>query len=431
MREKITGKAGRVVAAGVLTAAGLGVAAPASAATAATPVACSAEALSNAIAKAASGATLSLAANCTYVLAHALPTVAESLSITGNRATLERSRAAGTPAFTILTATGSSVVSIKDLSFKYGDGAISLSGSAQLTVTGGTFTDNHAANGGAIDSNAMPVSPVLTGVTFTGNTATGNGGAVYDNNAAGGASISHCTFTGNSAGRWGGAFFEFATGSGGIFDSVLRGNTAQNGGALYLSEDSLYLVSSDTISDNKAADDGGGIYAPAGGDDIAVENGSVSGNKAGELGGGIYSSSEFWEMTGVTVTDNTAADGGGVYNDQDATLELSGGTFSGNRATADGGGFYNSSTSGRIYASVSATGSAISDNHAADAGGGLYNQGFAGFTGSTIDGNRAPGGGGGIYDTGSNAMVALDDTPVTGNKPDNCEPLGSITGCTG
>jgi hypothetical protein len=51
-------------------------------------------------------------------------------------------------------------------------------------------------------------------------------------------------------------------------------------------------------------------------------------------------------------------------------------------------------------------------------------------TGTDIIRNEAPGGGGGIYDE-STATVTLTTSPVTRNKPDNCEPPGSITGCTG
>ena len=48
---------------------------------------------------------------------------------------------------------------------------------------------------------------------------------------------------------------------------------------------------------------------------------------------------------------------------------------------------------------------------------------------SRISANTATSGGGGIYndDTGT---VTLTATSVTGNHPDNCEPLNTIAGCT-
>jgi hypothetical protein len=75
--------------------------------------------------------------------------------------------------------------------------------------------------------------------------------------------------------------------------------------------------------------------------------------------------------------------------------------------------------------------STISGNHAGARGGGLYNQGPAEVSGTQITGNRAVGGGGGIYDDGTEATATLTDSSPAGNKPDNCEPPGSITGCTG
>jgi predicted outer membrane repeat protein len=430
MRKGITGKAGCAAAAGILMATGAG-AAPALAGTTATPVPCSAAALSDALARAASGATLSLAAKCTYVLTHALPTVAESLSITGNGATLERSRALGTPAFTILTVKAGTA-SISDLSFLNGERAITVTGTGQLAVTGGTFAGNHATYGGAIFSNNPGYAPTLTEVTFTGNTATNAGGAIYDYNAGASATIDQCTFTGNSAGSTAGAFFEYGIGFGQIINSVFRANTAKNGGAMALSEDEELLLSGVVIEGNKATDDGGGIYSVPGSAGFYAEISTISRNKAGRQGGGIYSGAMPAELVDSKVTDNTAAEGGGIYDGHDALLRINGGTISGNYATVRGGGLYGVGGPLPESSAVIAESTTISGNVAGSTGGGLYNQGsaYASFTGSRIAGNTAPGGGGGIYNS-TNGTVALDNTSVTGNDPDNCKPPGSVTGCTG
>lgn len=86
---------------------------------------------------------------------------------------------------------------------------------------------------------------------------------------------------------------------------------------------------------------------------------------------------------------------------------------------------------GEVGDSSSFTDSTISGNHAGARGGGLYNQEPLDVSGTQITGNRAVGGGGGIYDDGPEAMVTLTHSSPAGNRPDNCEPLGSITGCTG
>ena len=126
------------------------------AAAAVTEVPCSTPALVSAVSGAASGTTLSLAEGCTYVLTSALPAVAEDLTVDGNGATLHRSTAAGTAAFTILTITAGTVT-LNRLSFTNGNGAITVNNLAKLNVTGGVFSGNTAANGGAINNTASTV----------------------------------------------------------------------------------------------------------------------------------------------------------------------------------------------------------------------------------------------------------------------------------
>ena len=60
----------------------------------------------SAMTSATAGETLRLARSCQYVLTAALPEVSQDLTIEGNGATLERSTAAGTPDFAIITVTG-------------------------------------------------------------------------------------------------------------------------------------------------------------------------------------------------------------------------------------------------------------------------------------------------------------------------------------
>src|SRR4029077_313005 len=109
-----------VMAAAGTTAVLAGGVMPAAAA-AVTELPCSPPALVSAVSGAASGATLSLAPGCTYVLTSALPTVAQDLTINGNGATLHRSTAAGTAAFTILTI-DAGTVTLNRLSFTNGNG---------------------------------------------------------------------------------------------------------------------------------------------------------------------------------------------------------------------------------------------------------------------------------------------------------------------
>jgi hypothetical protein len=51
-------------------------------------------------------------------------------------------------------------------------------------------------------------------------------------------------------------------------------------------------------------------------------------------------------------------------------------------------------------------------------------------SGSKVEHNQADHGGG-IFNAAGPGAVTLDGTQVTGNRLDNCEPLGTIAGCTG
>ena len=223
--------------------------------------ACSAQALASAVASAvasaASGTTLSLAARCVYNLKAALPEVSQVLTITGNDATLQRSYAAGTAAFTILTVTGSGILTVSGLNFRHGGGAIAVLDQGQLTVNGGTFTGNAAADGGAIYSNAAIYAPQINDATFARNTATGSGGAIYNSSAGNSINVNGSVFTGNKAAD-GGAIWEYGFG-GVVAASTFRGNSAGAGGALWLSENSAEGLTDVVIRCNSASGDGAGI----------------------------------------------------------------------------------------------------------------------------------------------------------------------------
>jgi Chlamydia polymorphic membrane protein (Chlamydia_PMP) repeat len=423
------------MAVAAVMAMGTGGALTAQAAQAATAVAvpCSSQALTSAVAGAASGTTLSLAARCVYNLTAALPEVSGVLTITGNRATLQRSYAAGTTAFTILTVAGSGNLTVSDLNFRHGASAIAAIDHGQLTVNGGTFTGNGNADvsGGAIDSNANPYAPQINDATFIGNTGS-FGGAIYNYSPLTSMMVTGSAFIGNKAGV-GGAIFEYGTG-GIIADSTFLGNSAGEGGALYLNENGAEEFTDSVICGNSTNGPGGGIYSGVGGNGVSLDNSTVCDNHAGGQGGGIYVGSGYTVATGSHIQGNSAADGGGIYNDAYVELLLTGSTVSGNYAAADGGGVYNAVG----IETDSVKSSTLSGNHAAGHGGGIYNEGFSpgqGYLSLVVSGTRiihnsAPGGGGGIYD-GPNIMLTLTNSAVTGNEPDNCEPPGSITGCTG
>ncbi|MGD0244612.1 MAG: hypothetical protein ABSB59_30395 [Streptosporangiaceae bacterium] len=383
------------------------------------------------------------------MLTAALPAVAQDLTINGNGATLHRGTAVGTPAFTILTITAGTVT-LNRLSFTNGHGAITVDDQATLIVTGGVFRGNTAADGGAINNAAATVVQV-TGASFIDNTATRDGGAMYVFTALGN-QITDCTFRGNTAAGSGGAYWEWSNGTS-ISQSTFEGNKAATGGALYL-DDQGSVITATGVRGNDATGDGGGIVDGPGGAPVPILGSTIAGNHAGGAGGGLdeESSGLLGQVTNTIIAGNSAADGGGIIDGGGVSIDYAGDTIAGNRASGDGGGINASSSvlfagpvlfhrhAGGIhygrdlapdYPSVSFNDSTISGNSAGGRGGGIHNQGSFSASRTRITGNRAAHGGGGIYDDGAGATVALTKSLLAGNKPDNCEPLKSITGCTG
>jgi len=410
------------MAGAVAAAPGLAQAAPAN-----TSVPCNAGTLASDIAGAASGATLGLAAHCTYTLTAALPAVSQNLTIKGNAATLERSSSA--PAFTILSVTGGTL-SVSNLNFTNGRGGIAVLQSGNLSVTAGTFSGNQAPQGGAIDMDGAEHNVTITGVTFTGNTATGKdsqGGAIY-NGLNAGTTITRSTFTGNTADQ-GGGIFDFAVYGASITSSTFTGNHAQDGGAILNDPIGGENLTKVTIKDNSASQDGGGIYGYS--TQVTVLNSVISGNQAGADGGGIYQRDVIGrassQLTSDKLTGNSAADGGALYNDV-GNAAFTGSTISGNRATVSGGGVENL-TDEYGDGAVSFGTSTVTGNQAGTDGGGVYNVGTMTATSTSLTHNTAAAGGG-IYDGPGTDTVTLTTSPVQHNTPDNCEPTGSITGCT-
>jgi predicted outer membrane repeat protein len=374
--------------------------APAQAAQAASDIVsvpCSVRALILAMNSIISGEELSLASNCTYLLTRSLPVVSEDLTISGHGSTLERSYAQGTPEFIILQSDAASLT-VSRLSFRNGDGAITMS-SGELYVTGGTFTGNNAVNGGAIsESFAKGNGPVVTDAAFIDNRATGSGGAIYDFLAdRNGVQATDCLFRGNEAANFGGSIDDVSEGAN-VVGSVFLGNTGGNGGALFLIGS---VLSHDVLEGNSAIGNGGAIYSQL---DLTIDSSKFSDNHAGDTGGGLYlaPAGNGEAVIDSEFTGNSATNGGAIGDLAQLEFALYHVTIFGNYASAHGGG--------------------------------IYNETFFAAMDTQITSNIARSGGGGIYD---NDVVpenfetpTLTNSSVLYNKPDNCEPVASIPGCT-
>ena len=303
-----------------------------------------------------------------------------------------------------------------------------------LTVTGSTFSGNHATAGGAI---ANFDTLTVTGSTFSENNAKASpafqglgGGGIYN---GGKLDVTDSTFSGNTASYDGGIY----NNGGGIYN---------NGGMLTVTDSTF---SGNTVGDAGCSGfsgcDGGSIYNNGG--TLTVTDSTFSSNSAGHWGGGIYSRSMLFNVTDSTFSGNTAIiggailswgmltvtdsaflgniaqyQGGGIENYYDGTLIVTNTTFSENIAGITN--FINGSRGGGIDSSdtLDVTNSTFSGN-TAGVGSGIFAGGTATVTNSTFSGNNAYYSGS-IY-TGYNSTATLQNTIVANSIGGNC--VGLIT----
>ena len=128
---------------------------------------------------------------------------------------------------------------------------------------------------------------------------------------------------------------------------------------------------------------GGGVWVRMGAV-FTLAGGTIDGNTASNLGGGVYlsGSRSNFIMTGGAITGNTAKNGGGVGMDSTGFVEISGGTISGNTARINGGGAWIGKNTTLTF-----SGGTITGNNAQRGGGVYVNNGNFEFIGGAISGN--------------------------------------------
>jgi len=468
------------IAAGV-TALGLG---SASFAAAQINVPCSTAALVAAIntANSAGGGTLNLAAGCHYSLTtpdngeNGLPVVTSQIAVNGNGATIDGTNSVrilevdgpgGSLSLQNVTLTGGSASDFGGAIANLG-GTVSLNhslvtGNAAADAGGGiasaTFDPSSVAkltlNHSAVNNNEQTAGP-------DDENALGGGGIV---NILGTVTLNHSQANGNDAegfvggGIANGDYFNFSSTSSVLTlnNSQVDGNTAPNAGGGGIQN----LLGSATLNnsevDGNTSLNGGGISSGSGGNapplvsHLTLNNSEVDGNTAttapGEgppiAGGGIANGGEAL-LNNSEVDNNTAshAAAGGISNHGRLTLnnsEVNGNSAAGTGLVGSGGGIVSVQGPPETGDTIlTINNSRVNGNHAHGDGGGIANGvpfpqmplpgGALTLHNSQVTGNTAAHGGG-IFNSGGS--VALSNTAVTGNTPDNCEPPGTIAGCTG
>lgn len=384
MLQRLPGRARGLAVLAICTAAATLVAAEGSSAATAVNVACGDSAgLVAAVntVNAAGGGAINLAPGCTYALTtrnnpamggNGLPVVVSPITINGKGATI----AGNHTNFRIVAINGSS------------GGALTLNG---VTITGGHIAGQMAGGAGG-------------GILNLSGTLTMNSAVVTHN------------FASSAGGGIANGFGATAT----LVKSTVSWNTVPSdgsgGGGILGIAATLQLNQS--VVDHNTGPGGGGIASGNGngggpGSSITLNSSVISNNTATnpDAGGGGVSNGGTLQSNNSQITGNTAEGsiGGGLFNH--STAQLNNTVVSGNSVPGGiGGGIANTTFDATIPATL------------------VMNNG-------AVTGNSAEGGGGGIFsfsfDPAGTASATLHNVNVFSNTPDNCEPPGSVSGCTG
>lgn len=291
-----------------------------------------------------------------------------------------------------------------DLDVRHG---ITIQGAADGTsIIDGQATDRVFE----IDPDGNGIHVVITGVTIqNGKTVDEGGGILVDYPAS--LTILNSTVTNNESTKVT-AFPAFGPGGGGVgFESS---------GEL--------ILEGSTVSNNKAANAGGGISGGNPFSSMIIRDSIISGNESGAGGVGNGRGGAMFLVNNVQVIDtevsgNTAYHGGGGINALNPAVTIRG-TAAGkclidnNTSSNDaGGGIFNwTNNDVNVFLIDNCT---ISNNKTLNNnnGAGIYNNGVLQIiNGSLIDKNLADGDGGGIY---NNFELDMRDSTVSNNFADN------------
>ena len=263
-------------------------------------------------------------------------------------------------------------------------GAIANSNAGELTIQGGTFNSNQASStltgrGGAIFGISGRGTIDITGATFTNNFAMGvqeGGGAIYDEGPSM-INISDSTFTNNAApeANGGAVYLKNATSETVIHNTLFELNQAPNGngGAIFGASGAKTEITESTFLENSALEGGGIFNSSPDNSVLTIIDTTFEMNDASHVasvtprGGGAISNDGKVLIFRSTFLLNTALDGSGGALHNNDTVVIVNSTFVQNNAEM-GGAILNTD-----LASLKMSYSTLNDNFANNAarGGGI------------------------------------------------------------
>lgn len=221
---------------------------------------------------------------------------------------------------------------------------------SRLTIRNGKRTGTFDEGGGLLWSGGAVGTFALSDVVVEKNTAPYGAGVFLAYGTLGNSvDLNHVVIRSNTASSAAGGLGVVLDATATSFvlrNSHVYGNTAFQGGGVYLQGDVpptkvQIAIASTEINANHAQLDGGiEIHAGTTADPFTMDNDYIHGNSAGVYGGGV-GSYRYLVVTASTVSSNIAAQrGGGVYAYAGSTTYLIDATVSSNTTAGSGGGVY-------------------------------------------------------------------------------------------
>lgn len=249
-------------------------------------------------------------------------------------------------------------------------------------------------------------------ITFsaTGTITLTSGDLVIDKNLRiNGPGASNLTLSGNNSSR----VFRISGGNVTISNLTISNGKASGGYGGGISCQGTLTITGCTLKNNTADQGGGAIYNTTfNGGPVVIENSILSGNVAVVFAGGAVCSDGHMTIRSTSIFDNHApgSSGGGVFCTAGSPMWLSNCTLSGNTAAGIGGGIV-----GAINSAVDIDSCTVYSNSAANGGGIAYGGGVISIRNSIVAGNSAssPENGPDVYGTITSADYNLIQNPTS------------------
>jgi CSLREA domain-containing protein len=275
-----------------------------------------------------------------------------------------------------------------------------------VAVTRGSISENHAMSGaglfnaGEVGDTGLPSKADLTGATVSKNVATGAGGGIFGDHE-GAISLTNVTLSENTSFDYGGGIAAVSKSGLTIAGGTISKNIAVgDGGGVFVGVEEATTIENVLFSENEAGRTLPNVEVPG---EIAEGEGGGGGLFGGGSGPITVTGSDF-------VGNKTTGEGGGVFIENNGSVEISDGVVRDNVAQLGGGGIENA---GRR---VNLSHLEIHHNRAVLDGGGIEGNGSGDFTisDSTIHTNTAENGGG--FANGADGGTRVQRTAIWNNR---------------